>query len=224
MEAIFEAIIFDLDGVLWDTASLHELAFRKSLAESGYYCDNFNYQEIAGMRTDEAFKKLLAGSQYIDDEEYLKLTEKKREVAHCLIKDVVPVFPDTLELIKGVQKLGLKTGIATSTSRKNLHVFLGYLTNHSISVDAALSGDDVTNSKPSPVIYEQCARGLETARERCLVIEDSERGIEAAIAARCWVLQVSESLQPMKKSSFLIGVRPSRSGVLEFIKTYLAQE
>ena len=183
-----------MDGVLVHSNSIHETAYRTALAEIGV--NRFNYDEIAGVRTDEAMGLILAASQIVlPPESFRKLIARKRDLAIAAVseRDLMPECRNVISLLAAKIKIGL----ATSASRRLLERFLD-LSQTRGKFLATVSGEDVRAGKPHPEIFQRCATILGETAEQCLVVEDSQSGIEAAAAGGFRVL-LFQSLQPIKK-------------------------
>ena len=122
-------VIFDLDGVLWDTSEIHKWAFQKMFAEFDIAI-KFRYESIAGMSTRGAINKLLSENILtITVPGIEELARVKQKLAHQRIRECMPIFNDTLYLLKGLQSKGIRYSIASSTSAKNLKLFVDHLLN-----------------------------------------------------------------------------------------------
>lgn len=180
---LIEAVIFDLDGVLWNSSPLHEQAFRMAFAEFGATLPPGFYSEIAGMRTSDA-TQLLEG-RFLQAEQdtsgvVLALVARKKELAAGMLASLSPDM-DIEFVIEQLRSAGIRIGLATSASRRTLATFLSHFPLSTFEV--AVSSDEVSEAKPSPAIYREVARRLSVKCDRCIVVEDSAAGIEAAKGA-----------------------------------------
>ncbi len=165
-----EAVIFDMDGVLIDTSLTHELAYKSALSEISSL---FNYKKYAGMRTDEAIKVFLS-----EDTTIKALAEKKSKKALALLDQLtLIIYSDKLlELLKNN---GFKLALATSGSKERTNITLDKL-NMRKYFDYIITGDDISKAKPHPEIYQNCVKNLGIDAKKCLVIEDSSKGLDSA--------------------------------------------
>ncbi len=177
MTAKFNAILFDMDGVLMDSTPAHASAFLQVLRPHGFA--ELDYARIAGMRTREALRMLLTERGIrISDADLESLTGQKQRLAIEALKmnpALSPGCPEVLRHLSTITKLGL----ASSGSRPSVLAFLE-ASGAGPYFKSVLSGDDVANAKPDPEIFLQCASRLAEPPSKCLVVEDSAQGMEAA--------------------------------------------
>lgn len=174
----YQAIIFDLDGVLFLTSGVHEKAYRQILHRE-FPQIGFNYAAVAGMRTDEGFAAVISGQEIdLPSEKLRELVNEKQDLAHRLLRENPPVAPGcrrTLELLAQNYRLAL----ATSASKQNVELFLEASETQSL-FEVVAAGDLVAHAKPDPEIYRKCLDLLALPASGCVVVEDAANGIEAA--------------------------------------------
>lgn len=175
-----KALIFDLDGVLFDTCDAHVEAYREALASRGI--SRVSYVRIAGMRTDEAIRVLLSESGIpVNDDDVRELTRLKREATRRLLPLKARVFRGSVETLSELATR-YPMVVASSASRATVDAYFEVSGTRDL-FRGVISGDDVREAKPNPEIY---LRGLETLAVSCdeaCVIEDSEFGVQAALSA-----------------------------------------
>lgn len=179
----FKAVIFDLDGVITDTAHYHYLAW-KALAESeGVHFDHAFNENLKGVDRMGSLNLILAGSSktYSMDEK-LALAERKNKQYVELIATMsqADLLPGAIEALASVRAAGLKIGLA-SVSKNAFTVLdrLGIRDRFDYVVDAAL----IANSKPHPEIFLNAAAALGVAPEDCLGVEDAVAGVASIKSA-----------------------------------------
>lgn len=181
-------IIFDLDGVLMYSTPLHDRAYREVL--EGLPIHDFDYAQIAGMRTADAFRKVFSDRNLtISERELGVLAERKTTRAHDLILTTNPVAPgcfDTLSQLAARHKLAL----ASSASERTVEAFL-QLSGAKNLFGSIIWGSMVREAKPAPEIYLRAAAELGVLPEESLVIEDAIAGIEAGLRAGCKVCGIT---------------------------------
>lgn len=186
----FNAVIFDLDGVITDTAHYHYLAW-KALAESeGVHFDHAFNENLKGVDRMGSLNLILAGSSktYSMDEK-LALAERKNNQYVELIATMsqADLLPGALEALSSVRAAGLKIGLA-SVSKNAFTVLdrLGIRDRFDYVVDAAL----IANSKPHPEIFLNAAAALGVAPADCLGVEDAVAGVASIKSAGMFALGI----------------------------------
>ena len=213
-------VIFDLDGVLWDTSKIHEWAYQETfdLFDIGV---RFRYESIAGMSTREAIKKLLLENMLaINNPEIDELASVKQKLAHQRISKCMPIFNDTISLLKGLKSEGISYSIASSTSAKNLMLFIDHLFEYDLAPEIYLSGDEVMAAKPNPEIYIKSKNLMSSKVAKFIVIEDSKNGIEAALSAGCEVIGICNSQSEIEEPEKLLDVANDRVELLNKLISY----
>jgi beta-phosphoglucomutase len=186
----FKAVIFDLDGVITDTAHYHYLAW-KALAESeGVHFDHAFNENLKGVDRMGSLNLILAGSsKTYSMEQKLALADRKNRQYVELIATMGPgdLLPGALEALAAVRAAGLKIGLA-SVSKNAFTVLdrLGIRDRFDYVVDAAL----IANSKPHPEIFLNAAAALGVAPRDCLGVEDAVAGVASIKSAGMFALGV----------------------------------
>lgn len=204
---MIQAVIFDLDGVLVDTAHYHFIAWRRLAKELGI---NFTEQEneqlkgVSRMRSLEIILEL--GNLRLSQEEMEKLATKKNKWFVDYINAMKPdeIFPGVKELIQSIRSNGIKVALASSS--KNADTVLNLL-NIKNYFDAIVDGAMIVHTKPDPEIFLLAARKLNIPPSQCLVFEDAEAGVEAAIAAGMKCIGVG-SPQQLSKANVVVSKTP----------------
>ena len=155
------AVIFDMDGVLFDSVSVHARAYAETFAPLGIDAD---YRTLAGRRTDEAVRALLATRQVADEKLVAELTAKKKSLAHRYLKEAPPVVDGCAELLSRWKRRH-RLALASSASRPNIELFLDASGARSL-FDVVLGGADVAESKPHPAIYSRAHRRGSASRRK----------------------------------------------------------
>jgi beta-phosphoglucomutase len=181
---LIKAVIFDLDGVIVDTAHYHYLAWKKLANELGIELslqDNEQLKGISRMKSLEIILQL-GGVALPSQYEMEKLANKKNTWFVDFIERMAPeeIFPGVKPLIGKMRAMGLKIGLASSS--KNAKMVLDLLHIPAL-FDVVVDGNMVTHSKPDPEIFLLAATRLGVSTSDCLVFEDAEAGVEAALKA-----------------------------------------
>jgi len=175
-----KAFIFDLDGVIVDTAKYHFLAWQKIASQLGIEFTPEHNEELKGVSRVRSLDIILElGKIQASQEDKNKWLTQKNEDYLSYIEnmdesEILPGVLNVLEFIKEKQQL-IALGSASKNARpilekvKILHLF-----------DAIVDGNDVTNAKPDPEVFLRAAQLLKATNENAIVFEDSVAGIQAA--------------------------------------------
>ena len=180
----YQAVIFDLDGVVWRKAKYHYQAWKQIADEIGIEFDEKINNRLRGVSRMESFEIILEKySGEMSEEEKVHYTTKKNEVYKKLLenmseKDLTSEVKSTLG---GLREYGLKLAIGSSS--KNAGFILERLGLGKF-FDAVSDGNNIVNSKPDPEVFLKAAEFVGEKPENCLVVEDAKAGLEAAIAGK----------------------------------------
>lgn len=179
---IFHAVISDLDGVIVNSEAEHFLSFQKMLRLD--YHLNFTegkYKEFLGTTDEYVFTSLK--KQYPQIIESMDLLIRRRtQIYLSIFKKKAKVLPGVKSLFKYVRSQKIPLALGTSASLEIATYTLAAL-KLAPFFKTIVSADDVTSGKPAPDIYLEISRRLNVAPEKCLVLEDSNYGVQAAKAA-----------------------------------------
>ncbi len=180
---MIKACIFDLDGVIVDTAHYHFIAWRKLAKELGIDLtekDNERLKGVSRMRSLEIILEM--GGIEMSEIEKNKLAGKKNDWFVEYVNAMKPeeIFSGVKELIMEMKRLGIKVALASSS--KNADTVIRLLNIQSL-FEAIVDGTMIAHTKPDPEIFLLTANRLGVAPECCLVFEDAEAGVEAALRA-----------------------------------------
>lgn len=190
-------IIFDVDGVIADSEAVNVRATSQAFADilgiNEIHSEDF--RDGIG-RGAEAYVKAGAASHdcALSPEQVRELVAARQDnFLRILEEETLPAFPGVLELIHGAldgKKFAL--AIATSSTREKSQAVLK---SAQIPLDEVVyvCGDDVSRKKPDPELFQIACQRLSIDPERCVVIEDAPNGIEAARAAGCRVIAVTNT-------------------------------
>ena len=178
-----KAIIFDLDGVLVDTAKYHYLAWNRLAEQLNIKFsieDNERLKGVSRMNSLDIILEL--GNIKLDDNIKTELAEKKNAWYVEYISKLTPadILPGAIGFIKSVKANGMK--IALGSASKNSMLILNNLklTDY---FDAIIDGTKVSSAKPNPEVFLKGALALNIPPCQCIVFEDAKAGIDAAINA-----------------------------------------
>ncbi len=185
-----KAVIFDLDGVIVSTDDCHYEAWKQLADQQGIYFDRKINERLRGVSRMESLEILLerAGRAYTQDEKLAMATEKN-EVYKQLVMKITPdaILPGALHTLKALRAKGILLAIGSSS--KNTPVILQQIGLGGF-FDAVADGNHIKNSKPDPEVFLLAAELLKLPAENCLVVEDADAGVEAALNGNMRVLGV----------------------------------
>ncbi|MGE5594089.1 MAG: beta-phosphoglucomutase [Betaproteobacteria bacterium] len=187
-----EAGIFDLDGVVVDTAKYHYLAWKRLANELGFDFspeDNERLKGVSRMRSLEILLEI--GGLALDEEKKVELAEKKNQWYVEYISKLSPseILPGASEFICGLRRLGIKTALASAS--KNAPIILKGLGIEAL-FDAVVDGNTASKAKPDPEVFLLAAARLGADPRRCAVFEDAEAGVVAARRAGMFAVGVGK--------------------------------
>lgn len=175
--------IFDLDGVLVDTAALHHQAWREVAGEFGLDVTASINERLKGVARDDALGILLdlAGVTLSDDERAGVAARKNARYVQ-LLATLGPqsVLPGVRALLRGLRAAGI--GLAVGSASRNAPLVIERLEIASL-LDVVVDGSMVARTKPDPEVFLLAARRLNLEPQECLVFEDAEAGLQAARSA-----------------------------------------
>ncbi|MBQ4821094.1 beta-phosphoglucomutase [Aquimarina sp. MMG016] len=175
-----KGFIFDLDGVIVDTAKYHFLAWQNLANSLGISFSEEQNEQLKGVSRVRSLEKILEwGNKTISEEEFTRLmTEKNVEYLQYIDKmdttEILPDVPRVLEYLIDNQQL-----IALGSASKNARVILEKV-KLSKKFHTIVDGNDVSKAKPDPEVFLIGAEKLDLAPGNCIVFEDSVAGVQAA--------------------------------------------
>lgn len=175
-----KACLFDLDGVLVDTAKYHYLAWKRLADELGFTFTEQDNEKLKGVSRMASLDILLSvGHLQFDDAKKLELAERKNNWYFESISkmDHTEILPGVLEFLMACRENGLKTALGSAS--KNAMTILNH-TGLTPYFDAVIDGTHTNQAKPDPEVFLRGAAALSVPPDQCVVFEDAEAGVEAA--------------------------------------------
>ncbi len=188
-----KAVIFDLDGVIVDTAKYHYLAWSNLAKELGFTFTLEDNERLKGVSRVRSLEILLEiGNITLSEEEFIKYASKKNEEYLILIEQLTPN-----DILPGVQKFITKLKennflISLGSASKNAVFILDHLALTS-SFDVIVDGTNVSKAKPDPEVFLTAAKLLKVQPQECVVFEDAVAGVEAGKNASMRVIGVGDA-------------------------------
>ncbi len=189
-----ELIIFDMDGLLFDTERMAFTSCRRAARNYGYEVDEELFKKTIGINLKSTFELYREHFGEAFPSEDIKNDILK--IYDDLIKqNGVPVKEGLYELLDYLKKVDIKLAVATSTGRQRAADLLK-LAGIDRCFDYILCGDEIVNSKPDPEIFLKVSEKLGCTPENCIVLEDSEAGIAAAYNAGMLPIMIPDMKEP----------------------------
>ena len=183
-ESKARAVIWDMDGVIVDTAPYHLNAWQEILQKRGIKFTEEEFRHSFGQRNDNIIRNALG--EHISQGEMEAIAAEKEETFRRLVMRNIKSFPGVVKLIRSLREHGFKMALASSAPIENILLIIQGLGIDNC-FDAIVSDRDVTEGKPSPQGFLLAARELGVEPENCIVIEDAVVGVAACKSAgtRC---------------------------------------
>jgi beta-phosphoglucomutase len=199
----FKGALFDLDGVIVDTAKYHFLAWRSLAEELGFKFTELHNERLKGVSRMRSLEILLEiGRVSLSEEEKLMLAEDKNRwyVAYIQQMDASEILPGAREYLNQLRHKGIK--IALGSASKNAPMILENL-NITDLFDVIIDGNKTTKAKPDPEVFLLGAKGIGIHPEQCIVFEDAQAGVEAGKSAGMRVVGIGKK-EALKNADFVI--------------------
>ncbi len=193
----WEAVFFDLDGLLVDTEGIHVRAYEEMGGYLGIELAADYVNTFIGAPTKENIKRIMRDHN-IPVERYEQILKIRYDRYAELVRKI-PLSPmdGAVECVLRAKEKGYRTALVTSSIREHSLAVLDNITRHSDSnidiaayFDTMVFGDDIPRQKPEPDIYHEAVNRLDTTPDAAVALEDSEAGVAAAKTAGVHVIAV----------------------------------
>ncbi|HLO29561.1 MAG TPA: beta-phosphoglucomutase [Anaerolineales bacterium] len=174
------AAIFDLDGVIVDTAKYHYLAWKRLAKAHGFDFTPVDNERLKGVSRGQSLAILLEiGGLSVDEATKSKMAAQKNEwyVDYIRHMDASELLPGAVEYLHRIRLKGIKTALGSAS--KNAPLILERLGIAGL-FDVIVDGNKVSQAKPDPEVFLRAAEELGISPVECVVFEDAEAGIQAA--------------------------------------------
>lgn len=181
--------IFDWDGVIIDSARLHERSWHQLAAELGTSIEPQSFVKGFGMKSDRIIAEIHRWAT--KPAEIARLTNRKEALYREIVRqsEIAPL-PGVVEWLRRLHDAVIACAVASSTQRLNIDAVLERIGLQN-AFSPIISAEDVVHGKPNPEVFQKAANRLGFAPERCVVFEDAHVGIEAAHVAGMKVVAVT---------------------------------
>jgi beta-phosphoglucomutase len=197
------AILFDLDGVLTDTAEFHYQAWKKLADDLSLPFNREKNDLLRGVSRRESLHIVLSGQPVTETEADIFMTQKN-EYYKKLISTMTPldVFPGVKRLLYFLRSRKVKLAIASVSKNAKMVLTRLEITGY---FDTVTDGYAVQKSKPEPDIFVETAKQLSTPQQNCVVVEDAAAGIIAAHRAGMAAIGIGKAAKEADASLPFIG-------------------
>ena len=200
---IIKACLFDLDGVVVDTARYHYIAWGKIASELGFNFSETDNERLKGVSRMASLDILLeVGHIKMDPLQKQLLAERKNNLYVSYINGMTPdeILPGVIEFLDELRSRGIL--IALGSASKNAMAILDKI-KITEKFDAVIDGNKVSLAKPDPEVFLKGAAELGVSPESCLVFEDAQAGIDAARNAGMHIIGIGQK-ENLKNADFVI--------------------
>ena len=207
MNGMIKGFIFDLDGVLTDTAEYHYRGWKRLADELDIPFTREANEALRGIPRRESLMLILQGREF-PEEQVLEMMDRKNQYYLEFIRSITPrdLLPGARELLEEIRAAGLKSALG-SASKNAIEVIERLGIAHLL--DAIADGNSVKLQKPAPDLFLYAARQLGLSSSECVVVEDAAAGIEAARAGGFF----SIGLGPRERFAMADLILPDLNGV-----------
>jgi beta-phosphoglucomutase len=197
------AVIWDLDGVIADTASAHLESWQFAYHKQGIAFFEENFQKVFGQRNDIIIRQLMGNefSQALVDS---ISTDKEVYFREHIVNNLKP-FPGVIALLKLLKEQGIKSAVGSSGALESIQTILSGLKIEDY-FQTVVYGLEVAKGKPFPDIFQKAAQKLGVDCSRCIVIEDAIVGVQAArrAAMHCIAVTNTHHAEALKEADLVV--------------------
>jgi beta-phosphoglucomutase len=189
---MIEACIFDLDGVVVDTAKYHFIAWKALAEELGFVFTLEDNERLKGVSRKQSLEILLEiGEKQFSETEKLAMAEKKNTLYVTYIEKMTPeeILPGVEKFLQELKSKGIKTALGSAS--KNAPIILERIGLKGL-FDVIVDGNSITEAKPNPEVFLNGAEKLGVLPEHCVVFEDAIAGVEAARNAKMYCVGIGQ--------------------------------
>ncbi len=204
MGAPYRAVVFDLDGVLWDGELLYHEAFNVVLRPLGHVVSQGEYTNIIGHSAEAAWNWVIGHFGLVEPRD--EFVRQYDEAVLEMLSEPVEPLPGVHELIDELHRRGVPVGLASASLRQWVDATI-----RGIGLEGAfavtVSASEVEHAKPAPDLYLKAAAGLGVPPAECVAVEDTRTGLASAKAAGMFGIQTrvsSTALPPLPAADMVI--------------------
>lgn len=217
---VVEAVLFDMDGLMFDTESVYTLTWPWAAKEFGYEVTRDVVEGAIGLNAEDGRRHFERA--YGEDFPFYPIRIRRLEIAMDYIRtNGLGVKKGLYRLLDFLKENGLKTAVATSSEHLRTDEYLR-ISKLMSAFDAVICGEDVSLGKPNPQIFLTAAERIGVDIRHCIVLEDSLNGIKAAYRAGALPFMVPDCKQPDEEiTPLLAGLFVDLDEVQTFLREHL---
>jgi len=202
MSNTIRAIIWDLDGVILDSAEEHRLAWQRLAQDEGIVFTDTDFWATFGKRNNDIIPHYW---QVTSAEQVQALADRKETLFREFVRETAAFLPGAEELMRDLHEAGFAQALASSTPVENI-TLISELLGLERYLSALVSGETVAHGKPAPDIFLRAAEVLGIPPAACVVIEDAVAGVQAAHAAgmRCISVAGARDLPGLRAAELMV--------------------
>ena len=192
-----KAVLFDMDGVLYDSMPNHAIAWQESMAKFGIFMTSDDAYATEGARGVDTIRQMVLQQQHreIDEEEAQRMYDLKSKTFHSLPE--APIMPGVLSLMAQIHASGIACGVVTGSGQRPLIARILKDFGEFVTEDHITTAYDVKRGKPNPDPY---LMGLQKAGDlkpwEAVVVENAPLGIRSGYAAKIFTIAVNTGPLP----------------------------
>ncbi len=197
-----QAVIWDLDGVVLDSANEHLRAWRQLAQDDGIVFTDENFHATFGRRNADIIPLYW---KVTSDEHLQNLADRKEVYFRQFIRETAAFLPGAEDLMRELHEAGFAQALASSAPVANIEL-ISELLGLERYLTALVSGEMVAHGKPAPNIFLQAAQALNTSPDESIVIEDAVAGVQAAHNAgmRCIAVAGERDLPGLRVAELMV--------------------
>jgi HAD superfamily hydrolase (TIGR01509 family) len=200
----FDAVIFDMDGVIADSEPVYGAMFNTMMAPLGYHIDEPLLRRLMGHGMRETWQIL---EMHFSIPNVADVIERYDAALPDALSQVHETLPGVREVIAAIDQRSLPLGLGSSSKRAWIAALLGGV-GLTRAFQLIVTAEDVAHAKPAPDIYLRVAELMGVSPERCLVIEDTPAGVASAKSAGMFCVQTrsaSSAFPPIESADLVLG-------------------
>jgi beta-phosphoglucomutase family hydrolase len=197
------AVIWDMDGVIADTADLHYRSWQYAFQKRKVVYTREDFDHNFGRRNDVTIRATLG--EAVSQAEIDAVEHDKEDFFRTDARNKLRPFPGVINLLKIIADTGVSSAVASSAPLENIQMILNEL-GITDCFQATVFGREVKEGKPDPQVFLAAAAKLDVKPQNCIVIEDAVAGVKAAKAAgmRCIAVTNSHPATKLVEADFIV--------------------